>query len=45
LKTNFDIPQGVQDEEGTLKVGKGVKEVVSFEKVVDLEDNDIVSST
>jgi hypothetical protein len=46
LKTNFDIPQGVQedDEEARLKLGKGVKEIVSFEKVVDLEDNDIVST-
>ena len=45
LKTNFDIPERVDDDEARQKVQTAVKEVVAFSKVVPIEDNDIVSSS
>jgi hypothetical protein len=43
LKTNFDVPEQVDGDEARQKVRAAVKEVVAFDKVMPIEENDIVS--
>lgn len=43
LKTNFDVPAQGDGDESRDKVEAAVKELVAFDKVLPIEDNDIVS--